>query len=576
MQYNDNEERLTPDQLDDDLNINNYAHSSSSPMQNALAQIGLGKPDTSPFLRQGQAIEALNAAQWQTRVAAIRSLGALKERAPIDLLIKSLGDEHGNVRVAAVRALATHSDQASVVSLTAALHDPEWYVRAAAAQSLGKMRGRIPIDELVQAVNDEDESVRAAAVWALGQAGIRAPVEPLLAALLDPTWLVREAAELALDELNIQELDRSPTNGEEQFSVIRDDKPVRSINKQRRFSFQRIVETGLVAAVLIILLASWIIIAQRPRTGSPGPSIAPAPVIYRGYTGGVYGGVYKLAWSPDGTLIASVNADSSVLVWDASTGKTVDHYTNPVSFVRVLSMVWLPHNYLLVLSERVDNTIDAWNPITGSVFLSIALPNSISVGAWSPDGQRIAFDAGDHTIQVWNVFSKQKIATHPVQTQANISALVWSTDGTQIASATYDGSIQIWKAATGRNASLPIKNMGYIVALSWSSDGTRLALATSDDSVQIWSKTSSGNDLQVLRHSTGIITPVVALAWSPGDLFLAASDNAQVLVWNATTGKQLMPYRGHTDRVNDLKWSADGTKIASAGLDKTVQVWLVS
>jgi WD40 repeat protein len=286
--------------------------------------------------------------------------------------------------------------------------------------------------------------------------------------------------------------------------------------------------------------------------------------------------VYKLAWSPDGTLIASVNADGPVLVWDASTGKAVDHYTSPVSFVKVLSMVWLPHNYLLVLSERVDNTIDAWNPITGSVFLSIALPKSISVGAWSPDGQRIAFDAGDHTIQVWNVFTKQKIATHPVQTQANISALVWSMDGTQIASATYDGSIQIWKGATGRNASLSIENAGYIVALSWSSDGKRIAIATSDDIVQIWNEVAPGNNLQILRHSTGSITPVVALAWSPGDAFLAASDNAQVQAWNAVTGKQLLHYRGHTDRINDIQWSPDGTKIASASLDKTVQVWLVS
>lgn len=576
MQYNDNEERLTPDQLHDGLHSNNDTHSASPPVQNALAQIGLGQTDSASVLQQEQAIEALNDAHWQMRVAAIKSLGALKERAPGDLLIKSLGDEHGNVRVAAVRALAKRGDQVSVASLTAALHDPEWYVRTAAAQVLGKMRGRIPIDELVQAVNDEDESVRAAAVWALGQAGIRAPVEPLLAALHDPIWLVREAAELALDELNMQELDRSPADEVKQYSVIRGDNPAGSIKARRRFSLQRFVETVLVAAVLLILLASWIIVVQRPRTGSPGPSIAPAPVIYRGYTGGVYGGVYKLAWSPDGTLIASINADGSALEWNASTGKTADHYTSPVSFVKVLSMVWLPHNYLLVLSERVDNTIDAWNPITGSVFLSIALPNSITAGAWSPDGQRIAIDAGDHTIQVWNVFTKQKIATHPVQTQANISALVWSTDGTQIASATYDGSIQIWNAANGRNASPSIENAGQIVALSWSSDGKRIALATSDDSVQIYNETSSGNKLQVLRYSTGSITPFVALVWSPGGLFLAASDNAQVQVWNAATGKQLMRYRGHTDGVSDVQWSPDGTKIASASLDKTVQVWLLS
>lgn len=520
MQYNDDNEPLTPDQPDGAMRSGNHTHSSDSPMQNALAQI-----------RQ----------------------------------------------VAAIRTLAMRGDQASVVSLTAALHDPAWYVRAAAAQALGKMRGRIPVDELVQAVSDEDESVRAAAVWALGQAGIDAPVEPLLTALRDPAWLVREAAELALDELNLQEFDAAPPQEVEQFHPSRSNRLVAEGNVKApgRFSVRRFTEICLVAAVLMLLLASWILIAQRPRVGSPGPSIAPAPVIYRDFAGRVYGGVYKLAWSPDGKQIASVNADGSVLVWNASTGKTIDRYASPVSFVKVLSMVWLPQNYLLILSERVDNTIDAWNPITGSVFWSTVLQKSSSVGAWSPDGQRIAFDAGDHTIQVWNVFSQQKIATHAVQTQATITALAWSIEGTQIASATYDGSIQIWNAMTGRNASLSIENAGHIIALSWFSDGKRIALATSDGNVQIWNRTASGNTLRVLRHSTGSLTPFVALAWSPDGSSLAASDDAQVQIWNAVTGKQLMSYRGHTDSINDLKWSPDGTRIASASLDKTVQVWFV-
>jgi hypothetical protein len=578
MQYNDDEQRLTPnnDPLNNAMNSSNQAHGSISPMQNALARIGLGRMNGSPVLRQEQVIEALKSADWQTRAAAIKALGELKERSSLDLLLKGAGDEHGNVRVAAVRALATLGHQESIPPLIAALRDPEWYVRAAAAQALGKMQGHIPVADLVHAVNDEDESVRAAAVWALGRAGIESPAEPLLAALNDPTWLVREAAELALDELDALQPGVSSADRVEQDAVLQSNKPAARSKARRRFSLQRFVESGLVAAVLIMLLISWIVIAQRPRTASPGPSISPAPVIYHGYSGGIYGGVYKVAWSPDGTLIASVNADGSVMVWDASTGKTLDHYTSPVSFVKVLSMVWLPRNYLLILSERVNNTIDAWNPITGSVFLSITLPISVSVGAWSPDGQRMAFDAGDHTIQVWNVFSKQKISTHAMLATENISALAWSTGGAQIVSATYDGGIQIWDAASGKNVSPSLKNAGHVVSLSWSHDGKHIAIATSDDIVQIWNKTSGAGNLQVLRHTNGSITPVIALAWSPDGSYLAASDARLVQVWILATGKQLMLYRGHSDGINDVQWSPNGTKIASASLDKTVQVWLVS
>src|SRR5713226_4285672 len=270
MQYNDDEQRLTPDNdlLNDAMDSSNHAHGSISPVQNALARIGLGRTNSLPVLRQEQLIEALKAADWQMRAAAIKALGELKERTSLDLLLKGAGDEHGNVRVAAVRALVMLGHQESIPPLIAALRDPEWYVRAAAAQALGKMQGHIPVADLVHAVNDEDESVRAAAVWALGRAGIESPAEPLLAALNDPTWLVREAAELALDELDAPQPGVSSTNRVEQYAVSQSDKPAGSSKAQRRFSLQRFVESGLVAAVLIMLLISWIVIAQRPRTAS--------------------------------------------------------------------------------------------------------------------------------------------------------------------------------------------------------------------------------------------------------------------------------------------------------------------
>ena len=44
-------------------------------------------------------------------------------------------------------------------------------------------------------------------------------------------------------------------------------------------------------------------------------------------------------------------------------------------------------------------------------------------------------------------------------------------------------------------------------------------------------------------------------------------------VWSPTTGKRLVTYRGHTNGVQAVAWSPDGTRIASASWDTTVQVW---
>ena len=67
---------------------------------------------------------------------------------------------------------------------------------------------------------------------------------------------------------------------------------------------------------------------------------------------------------------------------------------------------------------------------------------------------------------------------------------------------------------------------------------------------------------------------VNALAWSPdGTRIASASKDKTVQVWDATTGDTLVTYRGHTRWVYAVAWSPEGSRIASGGNDKTVQVW---
>jgi WD40 repeat protein len=67
---------------------------------------------------------------------------------------------------------------------------------------------------------------------------------------------------------------------------------------------------------------------------------------------------------------------------------------------------------------------------------------------------------------------------------------------------------------------------------------------------------------------------VYDVGWSPdGTKLASASQDKTVQVWDAATGKVLRIYRGHSGSVNALAWLPDdGTRIASAGDDMTVQV----
>src|SRR5205823_5286627 len=77
---------------------------------------------------------------------------------------------------------------------------------------------------------------------------------------------------------------------------------------------------------------------------------------------------------------------------------------------------------------------------------------------------------------------------------------------------------------------------------------------------------------------------VINVAFAPaGTTFVTTNDPSPkgngddrlVVLWDATTGREIRQFRGHQGNVDALAYSADGTRIATAGGDQTVRLWNV-
>jgi WD40 repeat protein len=292
--------------------------------------------------------------------------------------------------------------------------------------------------------------------------------------------------------------------------------------------------------------------------------------------------VLTVAYSPDGSRIASAGIDPTVQVWEPATGRVCFTLSGPAGWVR--SMVYSPDSRWLAACSGTAGAFAAtpspteikiWDARTGQEVQTLRdEPGVLDRLAFAPDSRRLAAAGGNRRVTVWDVESGQKAFTLPAPTGAG-SAVTFSRDGRWLATGGNRDpdqcAVRLWDAKTGQLRRALTGHTDDISDLDFRSDGRLLAAAGGDSTITVWDL-QLGTTGRTLRGHEHIVDCV---RFHPDGRYLAScGEDGTIRIWYPASGEQLRTLRGHRGGgVNRLAFRPDGRQLASAGDDRTVRLW---
>jgi WD40 repeat protein/tRNA A-37 threonylcarbamoyl transferase component Bud32 len=244
--------------------------------------------------------------------------------------------------------------------------------------------------------------------------------------------------------------------------------------------------------------------------------------------------------------------------------------------------------------------------------------------AFHPDGKRLASGGPDHTINLRDLASGATVQTFSGH-RGPVTAIAFSPNGQQLASVSLDKSVRLWEVATGREQAAFHGHTHFVPALAFHPDGRRLLSGSLDGTVKVWDTVTS-RPIALRGHSD----PVFSVGFGvDGRHVVSKSENLTTRHWNLDTGEEertisprkregspsptdiggpppsrsrLSPdgklraevtdldvevrrtangvvaftLKGHTGDIWDIVFSPDGTRLATASLDRTIKLWDVA
>jgi WD40 repeat protein/DNA-binding SARP family transcriptional activator len=325
--------------------------------------------------------------------------------------------------------------------------------------------------------------------------------------------------------------------------------------------------------------------------------------------------VNDVAFSRDGSMLATTGDDGYLRIWETTTGEKLAEVTGGSADV-VWGPSFSPDGTLAAAAWRDKGVVRVLDIDRHTVRQIDAGGFSLST-SFSADGKRLAVALlNDSMARVFDLPSLEEVFNLRNEAVQMIK-VKFSPDGRWIATASYAGTATIWDAASGALRYTLSGHSFAVRQLAWSPDSRQLLTGSDDGTARLWQITDEGYQ-QLLSFSsqdmpggingvafspdghrviTGDLTihavkiwnvgidgdaewmnlPAVsgdfnAMAVMPDGRIVASSGPGSMTIWDPESGKALLTVREHEDTARAIEASPDGKLIASADFHQ-VKVW---
>ncbi len=298
--------------------------------------------------------------------------------------------------------------------------------------------------------------------------------------------------------------------------------------------------------------------------------------------------IIALDVSPDGRQALTASADKSVRLWDLSSGEQVGIFNGHDDWV--FDIRFSPDGRF-ALSGSVDKTARLWDLQPGNVIRDFERVHKTPVSGLEISRSGKLALSGDNEAQIvlWDMTTGKvirKFGGNGTGHKAEIKAVTFSADERLAASADAQGQVILWDVATGQEIRRFVGHTNAVLTVAFSPDGQVLAtgggeplsrVPNEDNTIRLWN-VATGREIRRLEGHTDDVNRV---AFSPdGTKLVSGSGNnittesdSSIRLWDITSGKEIRSIKSRTDMVNFVAFNTDGSLVVSGSNDGIIRLW---